>query len=225
MAPDPDNVRVAVIVQALRGRPATTQALAAATGMRPDDVAAALSALHETGALYLRDGSVIAAYPLSFVPTAHRVTVGGETIYANCAVDALAVPPMVDELSEIASVCGHCGTAITVAMRGERVLRFEPAAPVVFYPERECCAPGPSVLTRCPHIQFFCGREHALRWQEDHPELRGAVLDLAAAAAFSREHFAATIGAVRQLAGFDDTVAGESAGRRSAGGSVVRRPT
>jgi hypothetical protein len=138
---------------------------------------------------------------VSLVPTAHRVTVGGATIYANCAVDALAVPPMADEPVRIESVCGHCGTAITVAMHGRRLLRYEPPAPVVFYPEKECCAPGPAVLTRCPHIQFFCGRDHALRWQEAHADLRGAVLDLPAAATFSREHFAATIDAVRRSAG------------------------
>lgn len=209
MAAGAESVRVAVVMHALQGRRATTQSLGAATGMRPDDVAAALSALHEAGALYLRDGAVVAAYPFSLVPTPHRVTIGDVTAYANCAVDALAVPPMADEPGRIASVCGSCGTAITVAMRGGRLLRHEPAAPVVFYPEKECCAPGPSVLTRCPHIQFFCSRDHALRWQEAHPELRGDVLDLAAAAAFAREHFSVTIDAVR----------------RSAGRSVVRRAT
>lgn len=196
-----DAVRVAVLVHALRGRAATAQSLGAETGMRGDGIAAALAALHETGALYLRDGTVVAAYPFSLVPTGHRVTIGGVTAYANCAVDALAIPPMVDEPAQVASGCGRCGTSITVAMRGERVVRCEPAAPVVFYPEKECCAPGPAVLTRCPHIQLFCGRDHALRWQAAHPELRGAVLDLAAAAAFSREHFSKTIAAVRRSAG------------------------
>ncbi len=198
MAAGSDIVRVAVMVHALQGRPANTQSLGAATGMHPDEVAAALTSLHEAGALYLHDGAVVAAYPFSLVPTPHRVTIGAVTVYANCAVDALAVPPMADEPARIASVCGYCGTAITVAMRGEGLLRYEPAAPVVFYPEKECCAPGPSVLTRCPHIQFFCGRDHALRWQEAHPELRGDVLDLAAAVAFSKEHFSGTIDAVRR---------------------------
>jgi len=192
-----DSVRTAILVHALHGRPVIVPSLAAATGLRPADVTAALAALHETGAIYLRDEAVVAAYPFALVPTAHRVAIGAVTAYANCAVDALAVSPMADEPVEIASVCGHCGTAITVTMRAGHVTGSRPAAPVVFYVAKDCCATGPAVLTRCPHIQFFCGRDHAVRWQESHPELRGTVFDLVAAATFSQEHFSEAIRTVR----------------------------
>ena len=195
-----DAVRTAVLAHALHGRPVTIPSLAAATGMPRGEVAAALAALDETGAVYLRDGTIIAAYPFSLVPTAHRIAIGEAMVYANCAVDALAIPPMADEPAQIVSACGHCGAAVTVTMHGGRVLGSRPATPVVFYVERDCCAVGPAVLTRCPHIQFFCDRDHAARWQASHPELRGTVFDLASAAAFSSEHFSKAIRAVRESA-------------------------
>jgi hypothetical protein len=192
-----DYVRTAILRAALRAQPVTPESLAAATGLSEKDITAALATLHETGAIYLRDEAVIAAYPFSLVPTPHRVTIAGVTVYANCAVDALAVPPMVDEPVPVSSLCGYCGDHVTVTMQGDRVLESQPAAPVVFYPDKDCCAPGPAVLTRCPHIRFFCGRDHAARWQEVHPELRGTVLGLADAAAFAGRHFDKAIRAVR----------------------------
>ncbi len=192
-----DRVRTAILRAALSARPVTLEALAAAAEVSPEDLKAALAALHETGAIYLRDETVIAAYPFSLVPTPHHVTIAGVTAYANCAVDALAVSPMADGPAHVSSACGHCGVPVTLTMMGDRILESQPAAPVVFYPDKDCCAPGPAVLTRCPHIQFFCGRDHAARWQEARPELRGTVLGLANAAAFASRHFDKVIRAVR----------------------------
>ncbi len=200
MANRDDRVRAVILRYALHAQPVTLDSLAVATRLTPEDVKAALAALHETGAIYLRDGTVIAAYLFSLAPTRHRVTISGVTAYANCAVDALAVPPMADEPAHVSSACGHCGVRVTVTMRGDRILESQPAAPVVFYLDKDCCAPGPAVLTRCPHIQFFCDRDHAGQWQGAQPEHRGTVLDVADAAAFASQHFAAAIRAVRQRA-------------------------
>ena len=146
------RVRTAILDHALRGRPVTISSLAAATGLARDGVKSVLTILHEAGAVHLRDGAVVAAYPFSLVPTAHRVTIGGVTAYANCAIDALAVPPMAGGAARITSTCGHCRGPIAVTMQAHRVLESQPAAPVVFYLAKDCCAPGPAVLTRCPTI-------------------------------------------------------------------------
>jgi hypothetical protein len=194
------RVWTATLRHALHAQPITLKSLAAATRLTPKDIKVALATLHEVGAIYLRDGAVVAAYPFSFVPTPHRVTIGGITAYANCAVDVLAVPPMADKPAHVSSTCSQCGVPVTVTMRGDRILGSQPAAPVAFYLDKDCCAPGPAVLTRCPHIQFFCDRDHAGQWREAHPEYRGSVLDVADAAAFASQHFAAAIRAVRQRA-------------------------
>lgn len=192
-----DPVRTAILRRALHARPVTLESLAAATGLASEDVKVALATLHEAEAIYLCDGAVVAAYPFSLVPTPHRVTIAGMTTYANCAIDALAVPPMTDKPAHVSSTCGDCGVPVTVTIRGGRILESRPAAPVVFYPDKDCCAPGPAVLTRCPHIQFFCGRDHAERWQEARPQLRGALLGLVDAAMFASRHFDKAIRAVR----------------------------
>ena len=192
-----DRVWIAILRHALHAQPVTLESLAAATALTREGVKTSLAFLHKTGVIYLRDGVVIAAYPFSLVPTPHHLTIAGVTTYANCAVDALAVPPMADEPAQVFSTCGHCGAPVTVTMRGERILESQPAAPVVFYPDKACCAPGPAVLTRCPYIQFFCGRDHTARWQETLPEVRGIVLGLGDAAAFASRHFDKAIRTVR----------------------------
>ena len=197
MANRDDRVRTVILRTALRARPMTSESLAVSTECTLEDLNAALGALHDAGTIYLRDGAVVAAYPFSLVPTAHRVSIADVTVYANCAVDALAVPPMVDEPAQISSACGYCGVPVTVTMQGDRVLESRPVAPMVFYPDRECCAPGPAVVTRCPHIQFFCTHDHAARWQDAHAGLRGVTFGLADAAVFARRHFERTIRAVR----------------------------
>ncbi len=83
-------------------------------------------------------------------------------------------------------------------MSAERVVKVRPAAPVALYvAHTDCCEAGQAVLTRCPSINFFCGDEHATRWQAVHPELRGRVFQLAEAIARSRERFALIICLVR----------------------------
>lgn len=181
----------------MHARPVSPASLGAATGLTTSEVHAALAALHEAGAIYLADGTIRAAYPFSFDPTIHRVVIGGATLYANCAVDAVAVPPMCEEAVEVSSECGLCRGPITVTMHGDRVLGTQPAAPVVFYPSSDCCAEGPAILTRCPYINFFCSRDHSMRWQAAHPEQRGTVFTLGEATAFAHEHFAWVIRSVR----------------------------
>ncbi len=163
--------------------------------MTPAEIDAALAALHEAGAIYLADGAVVAAYPLSLRPARHRINIGTAMIFANCAVDALAVCSIVDEPAVIISDCVHCGAAIQVRMKGTRVLAAQPESVAIFYLSRT--AASPAVLTRCPHINFFCDHSHAARWQAAHPERKGIVLTLAEANGLARERFAAVIRAFR----------------------------
>jgi Alkylmercury lyase len=192
------RVRKALLRRLLRGQPADLAALIASTRLHPHEVAQALSGLSERGAVHVVDGVLIAAYPLSGVATRHRVRRNGTIIYANCAIDALAVPFMVDELVSIESDCAHCGTATTLRMNGDRVLAAHPKSLVVFHVARDCCEAGPTVLTRCPHINFFCGTDHAARWLAGNPGRSGDVLSLPQAVARARERFASTISLIRR---------------------------
>jgi hypothetical protein len=187
----------AALRRMLRGEPASPGTIGVAAGLTPEEVEAALDALDAAGAPYRRDGRVVAAYPLSGIPTRHRITLRRATTYANCAVDALAVPFVVDDPVAIDSECVQCGTAITVRTQGERILAAQPRAPVVYVVSEACCEPGPAVLTRCPHINFFCSQDHGDRWQAVHTGRPGTILTLDEAIARARERFAPVVRAFR----------------------------
>jgi hypothetical protein len=190
------QVQVAVLKRLLRGEAVDSASLSAATGFTSAAVGAALVTLHSAGALYLADGNVIAAYPLSAVPTLHRLRIGRSVTYANCALDALAVPCMADGRVDIDSECAQCGTPITIQMIGEHVLTVQPEAPVLFSTAHAGDKSGPAVLTRCPNINFFCTAEHADRWRTAHPEQQGTVLTLVQGVARARALFDRVISSV-----------------------------
>ncbi len=190
-----DDTRVLAVVlrRLVQEEPVDPASLSAGVGLARPALDAALRRLDAAGVVYLRGGSVSTAYPLSAVPTRHRLRIGRRTAYANCAVDALAVPPMVDRDVRIESACARCEAAIVVAAHAGRVIESRPAAAMVFHVGRDCCDAGPTVLTQCPHINFFCDASHARMWLAGHPTLSGDVLPLTQAAARARGRFASII--------------------------------
>ena len=193
-----DRVWRAVLTGLLFRSPVDTASLSMTTGLPEAAVEEALAALSDGGVIHRAGGVVVAAYPLSGVPTRHRLHIGRTTTYACCAIDALAIPFLVDGPVNLASECAECGEAITVRMDGERVLAVAPESPIVFYLERGCCETGPAVISRCPHINFFCGAGHASRWLADRRDLRGPLLGLPQAIAAAREQFDRAIRLVRE---------------------------
>jgi hypothetical protein len=192
-----DRLRRAVLMRLLLRAQVDVASLSVTTGLGETAVEETLGVLHAAGAIHRADEGVVAAYPLSGVPTRHRLHFGETTTYACCAIDALAVPFLVDGPVSLASECAECGAAISVRMHGARVLAATPESLVVFYVERDCCDRGPAVLTRCPHINFFCGAGHASRWLAAHRDLVGPLLGLQEAIAAAREHFDKAIRLVR----------------------------
>lgn len=187
----------AVLRRLLKGESVDPASMSSHGGLSADAVGEALASLNASGAIYLTNGTVTAAYPFSGVPTQHRVRYGGTAIYACCAIDALAVPSMVDEAATVESHCAHCDRAITVQMRKNLILSSQPEDPAVFCVARDCCETGPTVLTRCPHINFFCGSGHMRRWEDENPGLTGDGLSLSQAVTRACETFAPIIQLVR----------------------------
>ena len=190
-------VHVAVLRRLLGGASVDPAALSAATGLTLVRVGGALERLHAEGTIFLSDGIVIAAYPFSAVPTRHRILCEGTTSYACCAIDALAVSSMMDSPATVESRCARCDREVGVRMRGGRVLACHPAVPVVFYVHRDCCEAGPTVLVRCPHINFFCESGHADRWLAQNRRLAGDTLTLDQGVIRAREIFASAISLVQ----------------------------
>lgn len=196
--PPEEAVRAAILRRLLRGEPVDSASLAADAHLGAPAVSQALASLGASGAIYLADGAIIAAYPLSGVPTEHRVRLDGATAYACCAIDALAVPAMAGRAGTITSRCAYCAGGITVTLGEDHVISSSPDTPVVFHVGRDCGEAGPPVLTRCPHINFFCGTDHLTRWRSERPALSGDTLTLVEAVGRAREIFGPTIDLVRR---------------------------
>jgi hypothetical protein len=73
------------------------------------------------------EGNITFAYPVSALPTGHRVTLAdGSTFNAMCAVDALGSAFTFRQNVKIASRCSECREPVTVDIRDNRLAAFSP---------------------------------------------------------------------------------------------------
>lgn len=114
-------------------------------------------------------GEIVSVYPLSLVPTEHKVIMEGDKrVFANCALDALSIPHMFNKNAEIISQCHMCKEAVTITVRNGEIVSKSHARIYVWYPTR---IERPAVLS-CPFINFFCSEEHVEAWKSENPQLR-----------------------------------------------------
>jgi Alkylmercury lyase len=92
--------------------------LAARLGCSPDEVRAAFGRLRQSRVLLLEpDGETIRmAPPFSGVPTAHRVEIGKQRYFANCAWDALGIPAALYREAMVYSSCGQSGEPLRLSV-------------------------------------------------------------------------------------------------------------
>jgi Alkylmercury lyase len=102
-----------------RPGPVPVQDIAASFAAQPaEKVFEALATLDEDDLIRIRDGLVDLAYPFSVSPTPFVVDLGrgrGER-YACCAIDALAMAPMLGQTLRIRSRCHHCAMPLTLSV-------------------------------------------------------------------------------------------------------------
>jgi hypothetical protein len=136
-------------------------------------------------------GASVAAYPFSGVPTAHRVTVaGGVPVYAMCAIDALGIPFMLGVDATVVSEDPMTGEAITIEVRDGQAM-WDPATACMF---AGCVdGAGPIAQTLCPMVNFFASPASAEAYAVAHPEVRGNILDQAAAVRSGQRSFGAML--------------------------------
>jgi hypothetical protein len=171
----------------------------ATTGHAPDpatlaapaghDLSVLLSELHDRDVVRLDEhGRIRAAYPFSGEPTVHRVAiVGGPTVCAMCAIDALGIADMLGTDVTITSNDPDSGEPIQVNVRGGQAI-WQPDTAVVFDGADtsvavSCCPPGDSgecsvaAVDRCCGVMnFFTSLGSAHTWLAQHPQVSGAVL-------------------------------------------------
>lgn len=133
------------------------------------------------------DGEITAAYPYSALQTIHRVEVECKVLFANCAIDALAIPFMIRRDAVIRSECSSCGNPLRIMFQDSRMSASQPSGIQVWYLPPQPC--GASVECQCPAINFFCSEKHLEKWRSQHLKPDGKSLTLKEAAEHARRTY------------------------------------
>jgi hypothetical protein len=153
---------------------------------------AALAALAAADLVHVdpATGRVRVAYPFSGVATPHRVElVGGPTVFAMCALDALGVPQMTRHSGRIRSADPISGQPITVEV-DDHGWRWQPVTTVVLAGTAavgEAC--GSVADCCCPYINFHTSPAAADTYRQAHPAMAAELLDQAEAVAVAERIF------------------------------------
>lgn len=77
-------------------------------------------------------GELIGAYPFTMEEREHSVHVNGYWVHTMCALDALAVAPMFEKVTQITSKCRFTNEPISIQMDGELILNWDEVVDVHF---------------------------------------------------------------------------------------------
>jgi alkylmercury lyase len=173
-----DNANRAAISLLADGKPATSTALAAATGISIEQAMTYIGTASRTG-VEVEDGAIVGA-ALTLRPTPHRMRVRGNDLYTWCGFDALFLPIMLGERAEVGSTCPVSGTQIRLTVEADgTVSDASPAGVGVGIVGQEvisCCAVSGPESVICTQMPLFASREAGERWLADHPGV--AIVDL-----------------------------------------------
>jgi alkylmercury lyase len=171
------------------GRAPTTdrlRTLAAGLGL---DAAGAISQLADADLVHLdRAGNRIrVVYPLSAVPSDHRVTLAdGPPLDAMCAIDSLGIPLMARTAGTVVSRDPRTRTEIRVSMADAGTWTWQPVTAVVLLAASECSGP---IAAACQHTAFYATRESAELALLELPGRTGRVLEQEEAVAIAETEF------------------------------------
>ena len=148
-----------------RGKPASPEEIAAASGRSPGEVRAALDRF--PSAEWDEHGRVV-GLGLTLRPTPHRLELEGHTLFAWCALDALLFPVLLGRPASIESPCRGTGEPVLVEVTPAGIEAVEPPSAVVSIVAARDLASIRSV--GCNNTHFFASPEVASRWLERRPE-------------------------------------------------------
>ena len=138
-------------------------------------------------------GEIAVAYPFSGRPTTHRVHFpSGHETDAMCAIDALGVAPMFDQIIEIRSRDPLTGAPIwaRVAPVGEATWEPKTAAVGVGVLDGNGVACNGDLCNGCcSALNFFASRANAERWLAEQAHVRGRTISMIDAISAGRAVF------------------------------------
>ena len=135
-----------------------------------------------------KGGEIAVAYPFSGRPTRHSVRFPtGHEVSARCAIDALGIAPMFDQVIEVASGDPVTGEAFQARILPDGTASWEPGSAVIVAGVLDRQADSCSGC--CPVLNFFATRANAERWLAEHNEVRGQIVSIEDAIASGRAIF------------------------------------
>lgn len=152
-----------------RGRSVSAKALAKNLEKPWSEILVNLRILSRAGLVCLNPDAekILAVYPFSSEPTGHRVWIGKNRSDANCAIDALSIPLLLKRPAKIRSFCPVCDRKIALSVDPSgKEIRASPKDVVLFVPPLSSVENAK--LSLCPRINFFCSKDHLLRWQSEN---------------------------------------------------------
>ena len=149
------------------GAPVSLEQLASLSHRPLDEIQAELPSLDVR---LDREGNVLAS-GVSLVPTAHQFHLGEQILYAWCALDTLAFPPLLGRTARVISSCPVTGKPIRLTVTPETIVDLEPASAVVSVhlpgEDTDLCNIQEDI---CNDGHFFVSHSVASTWPSLHPK-------------------------------------------------------
>ena len=114
----------------------------------------------------------IGAYPFTMEPRDHKVSINGHTVYAMCALDALAISPMFKLITHIDSSCHISGASISINQIDQEVLNRAENADIHFGINWNSAANNCCATSLCNEMIFLKNIELAQSWLTEDSQNR-----------------------------------------------------
>lgn len=168
-----------------KGRILTREAMMEYT----EDLDNALTVLKNYDMIVYSGDDLIGAYPMTMEKREHSVQVNNHTVYAMCALDALAVSQMFAMDTEIVSQCRVTHDLIRMQQSEQTITNFDEVADVHFGIIWAAASEGESCATSlCMDMIFLKDKEIAEQWLADDSANR-EIFSLKDAVEFSARFF------------------------------------
>ncbi len=148
------------------GNPVSAEELATNLGFGLKETQILMRRSRKSGADFDDEGRMI-GNALTLRPTAHRLEIGGQTLYAWCALDTLFLPGLIGKTGEVHSTSAATGDPIRLTVAPTGIQQFDPASTVlsiVVPGTSQACEPdqrGGANGAACSSMNFFATRNEA----------------------------------------------------------------
>jgi alkylmercury lyase len=173
------ELRLQVIALQLlaKGAPVSPDTLAEAWGIPLEHVQAIFEQAAALGTLQLDDEGNMVGTAISLVPSKHKFQVGGNTLYAWCAYDAVYTPGVIGADAVIESVDPLSNQPIRLKISPGGVLESEPEGIAATVVGIDADSSGGAESPRCSQMHFFVSEENARAWSAGQPGVSVMTVD------------------------------------------------